>query len=48
LTAYRLEFLGENLFYAVWVASLAAFIGNNAVLYAIVQADDEHRGLKKD
>jgi phosphatidylinositol glycan class M len=36
-TAYRLEFRAEDVFFPLWIASLAVFVGNNAILYGILR-----------
>jgi phosphatidylinositol glycan class M len=37
-TAYRLEFLGENVFYQLWLWSVAVFVGNNTILWGVLSA----------
>jgi phosphatidylinositol glycan class M len=39
-TAYMLEFKAMDVFYPLWCASVAVFVGNNVLLYGIVAAAD--------
>jgi phosphatidylinositol glycan class M len=45
--AYRLEFRAENLFYQLWAASVAVFVANNAVLWALLSGG-RGRGVKEE